>query len=51
MNIKSEVHAAFEVIQNGGITLYPTDTVWGIGCDATNTEAVKKNLCFKTTRR
>ena len=42
-DINAEVHAAFEVIQNGGIILYPTDTVWGIGCDATNLEAVKKS--------
>jgi|SRR5690554_829342 len=41
-NISKEVHQAFEVIKNGGIILYPTDTVWGIGCDATNEEAVKK---------
>ncbi|KAF2516852.1 threonylcarbamoyl-AMP synthase [Flavobacterium salilacus subsp. salilacus] len=41
-NINDEVHNAFEVIKNGGIILYPTDTVWGIGCDATNAEAVKK---------
>ncbi|MFT4694969.1 MAG: L-threonylcarbamoyladenylate synthase [Urechidicola sp.] len=31
-----------EVLRNGGIILYPTDTIWGIGCDATNPEAVKK---------
>ncbi|HEX9979273.1 MAG TPA: L-threonylcarbamoyladenylate synthase [Flavobacterium sp.] len=37
-----EVHKAFEVIKNGGIILYPTDTVWGIGCDATNADAVAK---------
>lgn len=41
-DLKTEVHNAFEVIQNGGIILYPTDTVWGIGCDATNSEAIKK---------
>lgn len=41
-NIANEVHNAFEVIQSGGILLYPTDTVWGIGCDATNAEAVSK---------
>ncbi|RZJ65800.1 MAG: threonylcarbamoyl-AMP synthase [Flavobacterium sp.] len=41
-DIAKEVHNAFEVIQNGGIILYPTDTVWGIGCDATNVEAVSK---------
>jgi L-threonylcarbamoyladenylate synthase len=41
-DINTEVHNAFEAIKNGGIILYPTDTVWGIGCDATNPEAVKK---------
>lgn len=41
-DINTEVHNAFEVIKNGGIILYPTDTVWGIGCDATNKEAVAK---------
>ncbi len=47
MNINEEVHNAFEVIQNGGIILYPTDTVWGIGCDATNPEAIKKIYALK----
>lgn len=42
MDINTEVHHAFEVIQNGGIILYPTDTVWGLGCDATNAAAVQK---------
>ena len=41
-NLSEEVHKAFEIIQQGGIILYPTDTVWGIGCDATNPEAVAK---------
>ncbi|HUH51813.1 MAG TPA: L-threonylcarbamoyladenylate synthase [Flavobacterium sp.] len=41
-NIHTEVKNAYDVIQNGGIILYPTDTVWGIGCDATNSEAIKK---------
>lgn len=41
-NINEEVHKAYEAIKNGGIILYPTDTVWGIGCDATNADAVKK---------
>lgn len=45
--INQEIHNAFEVIQNGGIILYPTDTVWGIGCDATNPEAVKKIYALK----
>ena len=37
-----EVKKAVEVMRAGGLILYPTDTVWGIGCDATNPEAVKK---------
>jgi L-threonylcarbamoyladenylate synthase len=41
-DINTEVHNAFEAIKNGGIILYPTDTVWGIGCDASNPEAIKK---------
>ena len=42
LDINQEIHNAYEVIINGGIILYPTDTVWGIGCDATNPEAVAK---------
>lgn len=42
-----EIQNAYQVIQNGGIILYPTDTVWGIGCDATNPEAVKKIYTLK----
>src|SRR3978361_1818730 len=40
--LRDEVAKALKVLQSGGIILYPTDTIWGIGCDATNTEAVKK---------
>jgi L-threonylcarbamoyladenylate synthase len=40
--LKEEVAKALKVVQEGGIILYPTDTIWGIGCDATNTEAIKK---------
>ncbi|WPU95859.1 L-threonylcarbamoyladenylate synthase [Mucilaginibacter sabulilitoris] len=40
--LKDEVAKALKVLQEGGIILYPTDTIWGIGCDATNTEAVQK---------
>ncbi|HEY4324204.1 MAG TPA: L-threonylcarbamoyladenylate synthase [Mucilaginibacter sp.] len=40
--LKDEVSKALKIILNGGIILYPTDTIWGIGCDATNTEAVKR---------
>lgn len=45
--INEEVHNAFEVIKDGGIILYPTDTVWGIGCDATNEAAVAKIYALK----
>ena len=37
-----EVLNALKVLKDGGTILYPTDTIWGIGCDATNTDAVKK---------
>src|SRR3569833_890979 len=47
--LRDEVAKAFKVVQEGGIILYPTDTIWGIGCDATNTEAVKK--IFKLKQR
>lgn len=40
--MKDEIKKACEVMQKGGVILYPTDTVWGIGCDATNEEAVKR---------
>src|SRR6186997_248113 len=40
--MNEEVHNAYEVIKEGGLILYPTDTVWGIGCDATNPDAVAK---------
>ena len=31
-----------KVLESGGVILYPTDTIWGIGCDATNKEAIEK---------
>ncbi len=40
--MKEEIKKACEVLYKGGVILYPTDTIWGIGCDATNLEAVKK---------
>lgn len=45
--MNEEIHKAYEVIKEGGIILYPTDTVWGIGCDATNPEAVAKIYALK----
>ncbi len=40
--MEDDIKKACEVMQAGGIILYPTDTVWGIGCDATNDDAVRK---------
>ncbi len=42
-----EIEKALEVLKNGGIILYPTDTVWGLGCDATNPEAIQKLFQLK----
>ena len=44
---KEDLQAALRVLRNGGIIVYPTDTVWGIGCDATNEEAVKRIYALK----
>lgn len=38
----NEINNALNILKKGGLLLYPTDTVWGIGCDATNSEAVEK---------
>lgn len=38
----SDIEAAVDALKAGGIILYPTDTIWGIGCDATNPDAVEK---------
>lgn len=42
-----EIQKALEVLRKGGIILYPTDTVWGIGCDATDPQAVAKVYAIK----
>ena len=42
MTREEDIKKAVEVLKKGGVILYPTDTVWGIGCDATNAEAVKR---------
>ena len=47
--MKAQIDAAIEVLKKGGLILYPTDTVWGIGCDATNEQAVEK--VFKLKQR
>lgn len=38
---------AIEVLKNGGVILYPTDTIWGLGCDATNVDAINKIFDLK----
>lgn len=42
MTREEDIRKAVDVMRKGGVILYPTDTVWGIGCDATNAEAVAK---------
>ena len=42
MKLEDDIKKAVEVMRKGGVILYPTDTVWGIGCDATNAEAVAR---------
>jgi len=42
MTREEDIRNAVETMRKGGLILYPTDTVWGIGCDATNAEAVKR---------
>ena len=45
--LKQEIEKSLQVLKDGGIILYPTDTIWGIGCDATNAEAVAKVFKLK----
>ncbi len=44
---KEDIQAALRVLREGGIIVYPTDTVWGLGCDATDAEAVKRLYALK----
>ena len=44
---KEDLQEALRVLRNGGIIAYPTDTIWGIGCDATNEEAVRRIYALK----
>jgi len=46
---RDDIRRAVEVMNRGGVILYPTDTIWGIGCDATNEEAVRR--VFQIKRR
>ena len=47
MTREEDIKNAVETMRKGGVILYPTDTVWGIGCDATNAEAVKRVYTIK----
>lgn len=44
---ESEIDKCLKILKNGGVILYPTDTIWGIGCDATNEKAVSKIFKIK----
>jgi L-threonylcarbamoyladenylate synthase len=41
-NFETDITESLKILKAGGIILYPTDTIWGLGCDATNTEAINK---------
>ncbi len=45
--MKEDIRRALDVLNRGGVILYPTDTIWGIGCDATNEEAVSRVYSIK----
>ena len=42
MKMHDEINKCVEVLKKGGVILYPTDTVWGLGCDATNDKAIER---------
>jgi len=47
LEFEKDILKCLQVLKGGGIILYPTDTIWGLGCDATNEEAVKKIYSLK----
>ncbi|WP_153797982.1 L-threonylcarbamoyladenylate synthase [Foetidibacter luteolus] len=47
IDFQIDIENCINVLRAGGIILYPTDTVWGLGCDATNAEAVEKIIVLK----
>ena len=47
MNFENDIQQCIKTLHAGGIILYPTDTIWGIGCDATNQQAVNKIFVIK----
>lgn len=48
MNFTEDLKNSLDVLKHGGIILYPTDTIWGLGCDPTNSAAVEKIFSIKT---
>ena len=48
--MEDDIKKACEIMEKGGIILYPTDTIWGIGCDATNEDAYRKP-CIECPQR
>jgi L-threonylcarbamoyladenylate synthase len=48
MNFTEDINQSLITLRNGGIILYPTDTIWGLGCDATNNAAVEKIFKIKS---
>lgn len=50
INLQDEVAKCIEILKEGGIIIYPTDTIWGIGCDATNETAVEKIYKIKQSK-
>ncbi len=49
VDFSKDLEEALKVLKAGGVILYPTDTIWGIGCDASNTDAVER--IFKIKKR
>ena len=45
--MKKELYNALEILKKGGLILYPTDTIWGVGCDASNSDAIEKIYALK----
>ena len=47
MDFREDINGALKVLREGGTIIYPTDTIWGLGCDATNQQAVEKIYAIK----
>ena len=47
MNTEEAIQQTVEILRRGGVILYPTDTIWGIGCDARNADAVERLYAIK----